>query len=116
MDLSLAPKLSLFVSMIYLCWQLKLLALQNLCNVQVEEITVENCLHASGNDGNDVVETLCVVPVDPVENVEGTVRSKGEQIVAGDRLGLPCLRHHKELGQDSNRFQVDREGPQDFHN
>jgi len=99
-----------------LSWQLKFLPLQHLSNVKIEEITVENGLNTTCYDGDDVIETLSVVPVHPVEDVEGSVGSKSEQIVAGDALRLPSLGHHEQLGQDSNRFQIDGESPQDFHN
>lgn len=99
-----------------LSWKLQFLSLQNFGDVKVEEITVEYGLYTSSNNSDDVIEALAVVPVDPVENVETSVRAKGKQVVAGDRLSLASLGYHEQLGQDSNRFQVDREGPQNFHN
>ena len=36
--------------------QLKLLALENFCDVEIEEIAVKDGLHAAGHDGNDIVE------------------------------------------------------------
>ena len=36
--------------------QLQLLALEDLGDVEVEEVAVEDGLHASGHDGDDVVE------------------------------------------------------------
>ena len=35
--------------------------------------------------------------------------------MAGDRLGLPGLGDHEELGQDGHGLQVDGEGPEDLH-
>jgi len=55
-----------------------------------------------------------VETVDPVEDVESAVRSKHEEVVAGDGLRLAGLGHHEELGKDSARLKVDREGPQDL--
>jgi len=95
--------------------QLQLLSLQHLGNVEIEEVAVEDGLHAPGHDSNDVVEAFHVVSVDPVENVEGPVGSQCKQVVACDRLGLSGLAHHEELGEDGHALQVDGEGPQDLH-
>ena len=94
---------------------MKLLSLENLGNVKIEEVTVENGLDAAGDDSDDVVESLEVVAVDPVEDVKAAVGAEGEQVVAGDRLGLPGLGDHEQLGQDGHTLQVDGEGPQDLH-
>ena len=53
--------------------KLKLLALENLRDVKIEEVAVEDGLDTSGNDGDDIVEPLDVVSVDPVEDVKTTV-------------------------------------------
>ena len=84
------------------------------CNIQIEEVTVENSLDAASHDGNQIKESLKVVTVDPVENVEGAVGAEGKQVVAGDRLGLARLADHEELRQDGHRLQVDGERPQDL--
>ena len=94
---------------------MKLLSLENLSDVKIEEVAVENGLNAAGDDSDDVIEALEVVAVDPVEDVEAAVGAKGEQVVAGDRLGLPGLGDHEQLGQDGDTLQVDGEGPQDLH-
>ena len=53
--------------------KLKLLALENLRDVKIEEVAVEDGLDAPGNDRDDVVEALEVESVDPVENVEAAI-------------------------------------------
>ena len=95
--------------------QLQLLPLQHLGDVQVEEVTVEDCLDTASHDGNHVVEGLGVVAVDPVENVEAAVGAKCKEVVAGDALSLPGFGHHEQLGQDRDGLQVDGERPEDFH-
>ena len=52
---------------------MKLLSLENLGNVKIEEVTVENGLDAAGDDRDDVVESLEVVAVDPVEDIQAAV-------------------------------------------
>jgi len=94
---------------------LKPLPLENLCDVEIEKVAIENGLNTSGHNSDDIVERLSVVAIDPVENVETTVRAESEQIVAGNTLGLTSLGHHEQLGQDGHRLQIDREGPQDLH-
>ena len=72
-------------------WKLKLLALENLRDVKIEEVAVEDGLDTPGNDGDDVVKPLDVVSVDPVHDVEAAVGAESEEIVAGDGLGLVVL-------------------------
>ena len=95
--------------------KLKLLALENLRDVKIEEVAVEDGLDTSGNDGDDVVEPLDVVSVDPVEDIEAAVGAESEEIVAGDGLSLASLADHEELGEDGDALQVDGEGPEDLH-
>lgn len=52
---------------------MKLLSLENLGNIKIEEVTVKNGLDAAGNYGDDVIEALEVVAIDPVENVESAI-------------------------------------------
>ena len=94
---------------------MKLLSLEDLGNIKIEEVTVKNGLDAAGNYGDDVIEALEVVAIDPVENVESAIWAQGEQVVAGDGLRLAGLGDHKELGQDGDTLQIDGEGPEDLH-
>jgi len=103
-------KISGFHIMIKFCHEF-----DTFCDVQIEEVTVEDSLDASGDHGDQVEESLGVVAVDPVEYVQRPVAAEGKQVVAGDRLGLARLADHKQLGQDCNRLQVDRERPQYLH-
>jgi len=98
-----------------LSWKLQFFAFENLGDVEIEEVTVKDCLNAAGHNCDDIVETFPVVPEDPVEDVESAVWSKGKQVVTGDRLSLSGLAHHEQLRKDRHRFQVDRKGPQDLH-
>ena len=96
-------------------WQLQLLTLENLGDVEIEEVAVEDGLNTASNDGDDVKESVVVVSPDPVEDVEGAVGAESEEIVAGDGLRLASLAHHEQLGQDGDTLQVDGEGPEDLH-
>ena len=95
--------------------QLEFLALENLRDVQIEEIAVEDGLDTAGDDGDDVVESLEVVSVDPVEDVESSVGAESKEIVTGDGLRLAGLADHEELGEDGDTLQIDGEGPEDLH-
>ena len=57
---------------------------------------------------------LSKVPVDPVDQVQGTVGAKCKEIVGRDHLGLASLGEHKELREKGQCLEVDREGPQDL--
>ena len=99
----------------HLGWQLELLALQDLGDVEIEEVAVKDGLDAAGDDGDDVIESLRVVSVDPVEDVETAVGAESKEIVAGDGLRLAGLADHEELGEDGDTLQVDGECPEDLH-
>ena len=83
-------------------------------DVKIEKVTVQYRLHTASHDGNQVKETFKVEAVDPVDDVESPVSSKGKEIMTGDGLCLPGLADHEELWQDGNRLQVDGECPQDL--
>lgn len=90
------------------------MSFQNFRNVQVEEVAVENGLDDTSDDSDHIVETLAVVSINPVEDVEAAVGAETEQVVAGDRLGLARLAHHKKLWQNCDRFQINGKCPQNF--
>lgn len=71
-------------------------------DIEVEEITVEDCLDQASNDGDEVKEALEVVAPDPVEEIECTVDTQCKQVMAGDGLRLTRLAHHEQLWQDSH--------------
>jgi len=50
--------------------KLKFLAFENFSDVQVEEVAVEDGLNNTSDNGNPILETLSVVAVNPVEDVE----------------------------------------------
>ena len=81
---------------------MELLSLEIFGDVEIEEIAIENSLDASGNDGDDVIETFAVVSEDPVEDVEATIGAESKQVVASNALGFSGLGHHKKLGQDGH--------------
>lgn len=60
-------------------------------NIQVEEVAVKCCLYASSYNGNKVIESLKIVSVDPIDDVQSTVSTKCKQIVAGDGLSFTSL-------------------------
>lgn len=89
--------------------------LDDTSDVKVEEVGVEDSLNDSGDNSNRVEEALSVVSVDPVEDVEESVGSKGEEVVSGDGFGVSSSGEHKELWHNSHSFQVDGESPHDLH-
>jgi len=73
-------------------------------------------LDTSSYNGDKVIESLKIVAVDPVDDVQGTVGTQCKQVVAGDGLCFTSLGNHKQLRQDGYRLQVDGERPQDLQN
>jgi len=73
------------------------LSFQHFGDIKIEEVTIKDCLDTSSNDGYGVKEGLCVESVDPVQDVEATVRAQGKEVVTCDGLSLSCLAHHEEL-------------------
>lgn len=55
-----------------------------------------------------------LVPVNPVRDVQRTVRSEGSDIVGRDRLGLAGALQHEQLGKDCNSLEVDGKRPEDL--
>ena len=81
---------------------MEFLALENFGDVEIEEVAVEDGLHTTGNNGDDVIKAFAIVSVDPVEDVEATVGAESKQVVASNALGFSGLGHHKKLGQDGH--------------
>ena len=69
-------------------------------NIQVEEVTVKCCLNTSSNDGNKIIESLIIVSIDPIDNVQSAVSPQCKQVVASDTLCFTSLGDHKQLWQD----------------
>lgn len=89
--------------------------LDDTSDVKVEEVSVENGLDDSGDNGNWVEEALGVVSIDPVEDVEESVGSEGEEVVSSDGFSVSGTREHEELWHDGDGFEVDGESPHDLH-
>lgn len=85
------PKSTFDKSVTRLSWELKFLSLENFGDIEIEEVAVEDGLDTPSNDSNDVIESLAIVSVDPVENVEATIGTESKQIVTGDALCLPSF-------------------------
>lgn len=83
-------------------------------SLTVEEIGVKTGLDDSRDDGDGIDRVLCKVPVDPVRDVQATVEAERKEVVGRNRLGFTCPLQHEELGQDSDRLEVDGERPEDF--
>ena len=63
-------------------------------DIQVEKDTIEQGLHTTNSSGK-VVEAFGVVPPYPVDKIEGSVGTKGKDIVRSDGFCLACLVDHK---------------------
>lgn len=94
--------------------KLQLFALQHLGNVEVEEVAVQDRLDGSGEDRNQVVVSLGVVPVDPVEQIQGTVGTQRKQVMTGNAFRFARFADQEQLRQDGHRLQVDGERPQNL--
>jgi len=74
---------------------LKFLSFEDLGDVKVKEVAVQNGLYTASHYCDDIIEVFCVVAVDPVDNVESSVRSKSKQIMRRDWFGFPGFGYHK---------------------
>lgn len=98
-----------------LIWkELRKLSIFTFCDVQVEEVTVQNGLHTASNHGYQVKEALKMIAVNPVENVESTIWTKGKKVMWCNGLSLPSLTDHKQLWEDGHRLKIDGEGPKNL--
>lgn len=62
----------------------------------------------------DLGEEGCA-PVDPIWHVERPVGTERKEVVRRDRLCLAGPLQHEQLGQDTNRLEVDGERPKNLH-
>ena len=62
--------------------QFKLLSSTNSHQIEREKLDIKESLNAATDYSNDVIEALHVVPVDPVDDVEESVETKGKDVVA----------------------------------
>ncbi|WAQ97476.1 hypothetical protein MAR_030166 [Mya arenaria] len=74
-------------------------------DVEIEEVTIEYCLHTTGHNSDQVKEALKVVSVDPVEEIECAVGAQSKQVMAGDGFSLSSFAHHEQLGSWEKRSQ-----------
>jgi len=93
----------------------ELLSFQHFCDVKIEKVAIEDGLDTARENGDQVEESLKVVSVGPVEDVESSVSSECEKVMGGDGFGLSGLADHEQLGQDGDGLQVDGEGPENLH-
>lgn len=54
------------------------------------------------------------VPIDPIRDIERTVRAEGEQVVCCYGFGFAGALQHEELREDGDGFEPDGEGPEDL--
>lgn len=87
--------------------QNKTLATQNLSDIQIEEVAVENGLDAASNYHNQIKKALHVIAINPVDYVEGTVKTEGKQVMACYGLSLSSLVQHEQLRKNCHRLQID---------
>lgn len=73
-----------------------------LCVVDVEEVRVENSLYNTSDNRNDIEVTLGEVSINPVRNVQCTVKTQGEKIVRSNRLCFSGSLKHEKLWEDRN--------------
>lgn len=72
-------------------------------------------MYTACHDSNKIEESLEVVSVDPVQEVETAVRAQSKQVVTCDGFSLTRLAHHEQLRQDGYRLQIDRKCPQNLY-
>lgn len=65
--LSKHPTGQMLVMFWHLRWQTELLSLENFCNIQIEEVTVQNGLDHTSNNSYEVKKSLKVVAPNPVD-------------------------------------------------
>lgn len=76
-------------------------------DIQIEEVAVENRLNTSSNDHDQIKEGFHVVAVNPVDYVEGTVKTQGKQVMACYGFSLTSLVQHEQLWKNCHRLQID---------
>lgn len=90
-------------------------AIHNFSNIQVEKVEIKNSLNATRYNCNSVNEVFLGVAIVPIDNVQGSVKSKEEKVMTCDSLGCASFSYHLQLRHDGNGFEINRECPQKLH-
>lgn len=80
--------------------------------VDVEEVGVQDGLHKSGENRDEVKVALCEISVYPVRNIQRSVCAEGEQVMGGDCFCLSGALQHEQLREDGDGLEPDGEGPE----
>ena len=82
--------------------------------VYPEKVGVKDCLDDAGDPGDRIDISLEKVSVQPIRDVERSIKTQREQIMRGDGFGFSGPLEHEQLRKDRNRLQPDRKRPQDL--
>lgn len=81
-------------------------------NIQIEKVTIQHSLHYSSHNGNQIIMPFTPIAVNPIQNVQTSVRPQSKQVMRSDTLSLTSFAYHEQLGKNCYRFQVNAESPQ----
>lgn len=86
------------------CTPIKKTVLLTFGYVQIEKVTIQNCLHDTSNYSDEIVMTFHVIPVNPIQDIESSISSQREEIMRRNTLRFSGSRYHKQLRKNSNGF------------
>ena len=87
------------------------LTLLNRDEVVVKEVAVEARLQSATEDLSPAEESVDLIPVNPVKDVEEPVQAQGRDIMRGDVLDDPNFVQHPDLRDEGNRLEPQTETP-----
>lgn len=96
------------------CRKFELLAVEDFCKVDVEEVEVKPGLHQSSCDSYGIHHVLRKVSIYPVGKVQSTIKTQSGQVVRCNCLRLASTLQHEQLGENGDRFEIYGECPEDF--
>lgn len=69
---------------------------ENVCEIKVEEFRVQNGLNDTGTNCNQIVVSVLNVALNPIYQIECTIRTQGEQIMTDNAVDVvTSLADHK---------------------
>lgn len=82
--------------------------------IKIKEVTIQDGLHNSSNNYNQIKKIFCVITVNPIQYIQSSIRAQCKQIVRSNSLSFACSRNHKQLWHNCYCFQINTVCPQNL--
>lgn len=66
-------------------------------DIEIEEVDIEDGLHSTSHNGDNLVGILVDVTVDPIEDIKTSIAAQGKEVVRCNGLGFTGFGDHEQL-------------------